>query len=262
MSRVAVVTGANQGIGYFIAKQLRSSGEFGTIILACRRADAGSQAAAELGCVAEQLDLNSDDAIDAFAEVVRTKYGRLDVICNNAAFAFTGADPTPHAEQAKPTLRPNFWGTVRLTEILLPLLRTAEAPAVVNVASGSGVQAKNGMRNDLAEQFVALRDKEHLYKLVRKYEEDTGRGEHTANGWCNSNYGFSKCALMAYTFMLAKQEPGIRVNCCCPGYCDTSMTSHKGPRPPEQGALNASMLALRSWDKSGTFVQNQALSSW
>ena len=76
--------------------------------------------------------------------------------------------------------------------------------------------------------------------------------------------GLSKLALIAASNVLAQAEPQLRVNACCPGYCDTDMSSHKGPRPPEVGARNALMLILSPRDQcpTGAFYENEAPSTW
>ena len=72
---------------------------------------------------------------------------------------------------------------------------------------------------------------------------DEVESKGTENSWTNSNYGMSKLGVIAMTRALAAREPGMRINCYCPGYCDTDMTSHKGPRSPAQGAETGVMLA-------------------
>lgn len=74
----------------------------------------------------------------------------------------------------------------------------------------------------------------------------------------------SKLAVIAYTKVLAREEQGILVNACCPGYCDTDMTSHKGPRPPEEGARTPVALALlpQGSRTTGEFWENEKPSQW
>ena len=74
----------------------------------------------------------------------------------------------------------------------------------------------------------------------------------------------SKLAVIAATRVLAREHPSIKVNCCCPGYCDTDMTSHKGPRPPSEGARNAVVLVTTPRDAvpTGAFYQNERPSQW
>ena len=162
--RVAVVTGGNKGIGYHIAEQLLASREYGTVVIACRDAGRAAAAAKALGTVYEVLDLTDPNSIDAFPQLLAEKYGRLDCLVNNAAIAFKGRDPTPFPQQTVPTLRANFYGTVRLTEACLPLLSAGKQGTVVNVASMAGalrqvhstLQAESAVA-ELAVQYIRLR---------------------------------------------------------------------------------------------------------
>eukprot|EP00747_Dinoflagellata_sp_TGD_P171871 gnl/TRDRNA2_/TRDRNA2_206950_c0_seq1.p2 gnl/TRDRNA2_/TRDRNA2_206950_c0~~gnl/TRDRNA2_/TRDRNA2_206950_c0_seq1.p2 ORF type:complete len:128 (+),score=28.28 gnl/TRDRNA2_/TRDRNA2_206950_c0_seq1:526-909(+) len=102
-----------------------------------------------------------------------------------------------------------------------------------------------------------------LRSLVGKFERDVAAGKHQAQGWGNSNYGFSKLALIAATKVWARENPGMLVNACCPGYCDTDMSSHRGPRPAAEGARNAVLLVeLPKGGPSGAFFENMRESQW
>ncbi len=285
-ARIAVVTGANKGIGYHIALQLAKSGLFTDLVLACRDNDRGQEAQrrieAELmkqqgkqgndvvACSVsyEQLTLGEEGSHESFYGVMNDKYGKVHVLVNNAAMAFKGSDPTPFKEQCKPTLDVNFRGTVNFTEKMMPLLRKADAidARLVNVASMSGrlnqIQSKQ-----LRDQFVDPNlTKDELMNLVDQFQQDVLDGTHSQKGWGNSNYGMSKLAVIAMTKVWAREEISndIKVNCCCPGYCDTDMTSHKGTRDPADGARNAVIPATMDQAEcpSGEFFSNFAVSKW
>eukprot|EP00928_Gymnodinium_smaydae_P021378 TRINITY_DN18333_c0_g1_i1.p1 TRINITY_DN18333_c0_g1~~TRINITY_DN18333_c0_g1_i1.p1 ORF type:complete len:292 (+),score=7.58 TRINITY_DN18333_c0_g1_i1:56-877(+) len=268
VGRVAVVTGANKGVGYCIAKQLLDSGQFARVILACRNEELGRKAASELNGEFALLDLADDGSIDQFAHYMHTAVRRCDCLVNNAAIAFKGADPTPFVQQSGPTLRTNYWGTVALTDKLLPLIRCGDNPQIVNVASMAGKLSQ--ISPPLQQQFTsASLDRGKLNALVSKFQNDVANGTHKANGWGSSNYGFSKLSLIAYTKLLAREEStantGVKVNCCCPGYCKTDMSSHRGPRSPWDGAKNATCIALQGPGLraiSGEFVQDCRVSTW
>ena len=92
---------------------------------------------------------------------------------------------------------------------------------------------------------------------------DEVESKGTDNSWTNSNYGMSKLGVIAMTRALAVREPGMRINCYCPGYCDTDMTSHKGPRSPAQGAETGVMLATIGKDgPTGKFYSNGVEAEW
>mmetsp|Transcript_13848 Transcript_13848/g.18495 ORF Transcript_13848/g.18495 Transcript_13848/m.18495 type:complete len:253 (+) Transcript_13848:18-776(+) len=251
---IAVVTGANKGIGYHIAEQLLPSVTL--LILACRDLGRGAAAAKMMMTTKSeyadklrvmQLDISDSTSIDTFVASV----GEIDVLVNNAGIAYKNADPTPFKEQCLPTLKTNFWGTIELTEKLKP-------KKVVNVASRAGKLSQ--LSPERQKQFSSdLKSKDQLFQLVREFESDVAEGNHAQNGWGNSNYGFSKLGLIAYTKLLSRD---IQANCCCPGYCDTDMTSHKGPRSPAQGARNAVMLALPSCSLNGVFISDEQVSEW
>ena len=261
-SRVAVVTGANKGVGFHIAEQLIASRNFGTVILACRDPGRGRAAAEQLGGTFMPLDISEPASVEAFAGAVRAEHGRLDTLVNNAAIAFKGSDPTPFAEQTGPTLRANFYGTCAVTEALLPLLREGASPRVVMVASMAGqlAQVAPPWQERFADERATLAS---VKECVGAFARAVAAGTHRQDGWGNSNYGLSKLAVIAATRVFARENPGVLVNACCPGYCDTDMSSHRGPRPPAEGAANAVMLVdLPDGGPSGGFYQNLAPSKW
>ena len=147
-TRIALVTGANKGIGFYVALQLALSGLFGHVILGCRDITRGETAVSQIQSQLQSTDasfptnvsflpltLGDKRSHHTLRELIEEKYGKLDVLINNAAMAFKGADPTPHEQQCKPTLDINFRGTVDLTEELLPLLRRGTDARIVNIAS-------------------------------------------------------------------------------------------------------------------------------
>lgn len=263
-SRVAVVTGANKGVGYHIAKSLIASKLFGAVVVACRDADRGMAAAQEMGGIFMPLVVGDEASAAAFASALRDKYGRLDVLVNNAAIAFKAADPTPFAGQTKPTLDVNYHGTMQVTQALLPLLLDSNAvdPRIVNVASMAGKlkQLSPARQRSFTSPSLTIGE---LDGLVGEFEADVAAGKDLgAAGWGRSNYGFSKLAVIAATKVYARLHPSIKINACCPGYCDTDMSSHKGPRPPSEGAKNAVIPATMTGCPTGEFFQDVKLSSW
>lgn len=292
MSRIAAITGANKGIGYHIALQLAQSGRFTHIVLACRDQNRGLEAQqkiqhqlllkakgegegggenvdadADVSISYEQLTIGDEESHTHFYNVMNEKYGgKVDVLINNAATAYKGSDPTPFHEQCKPTLDINFRGTLAFTDKMIPLLRKGNDARIVNVASMAG-RLKQIKSTELKEQFTDPNlTKEKLISLVDQFEQDVIAGTHSQRGWGGSNYGMSKLALVALTKVWAREEAGhgIKVNCCCPGYCDTDMTSHKGPRPPSDGARNAVIPATMEQSKcpTGEFFADYVVSNW
>mmetsp|Transcript_1351 Transcript_1351/g.2361 ORF Transcript_1351/g.2361 Transcript_1351/m.2361 type:complete len:195 (-) Transcript_1351:29-613(-) len=188
--------------------------------------------------------------------------GKIDVLVNNAGFAYKGADPTPFEGQTKKTLETNYFGLVDFTEKMLPLLRKGEDPRLVNVASMSGRlgQVSKELQEKFSDQSLTI---EELNALMKQFAEDVQNGVHKQKGWSNSNYGISKLGVIAATKIWARQEaPTTSVNCCCPGYCSTDMSSHRGPRPPQDGARNAVIPATMENPPTGEFFQDYKISSW
>lgn len=100
---------------------------------------------------------------------------------------------------------------------------------------------------EIQEQLISPElNREKLDALMNKFVEDIRKGVHQEEGWSNSMYGISKLGEIAYTMILAREEKGnhVLVNACCPGYCATDMSNHKGSRSPQKGAETPIMLAL------------------
>lgn len=197
--------------------------------------------------------------------------------CIYKGFAFKGKDPTPFREQAGPTLRTNFYGTVALIDAMVPLLRKSADPRVVCVASQSGRLAI--LDTDRAKQReVSSPDltRARLLEMVRQFEADVQAGTHAAQGWPSTAYGMSKLALIAFGRVFAAEEARgahggagdtkpIWLASCCPGWCATDMSSHSGPRSAEHGARTPAWLALRGKEegaRSGGFFYDEREIAW
>lgn len=247
VGKIAVVTGANKGIGFEIAKKIGQTGA--KVILACRTEILGQQAAAELtkaGCDAIYLPLDiSDEASHrSFAETVQASFGKIDILINNAGIAFKAADPTSFQDQAAPTVGTNFFGTLNFTRAVLPLLQHSESARVINVASRAGhlrIIKDMGVKEAFTANNLTL---EALEMLMHKFVKDVQSSVHEEQGWPSSCYGMSKVGVTAATKILATMYPNIMFASCCPGYCDTDMTSHKGTKTAEEGARTPFWLAV------------------
>eukprot|EP00244_Chara_vulgaris_P014539 TRINITY_DN916_c0_g1_i1.p1 TRINITY_DN916_c0_g1~~TRINITY_DN916_c0_g1_i1.p1 ORF type:complete len:380 (-),score=43.95 TRINITY_DN916_c0_g1_i1:209-1348(-) len=268
---VAVVTGANKGIGFFIAKRLAKEGI--TTVLAARNEKNGLEAVKKLH--AEGLDnveyhccdLLNHETIDDLARWLKEKYGGIDVLVNNAGFAYHGNTFGP--EEAKVTIDTNYHGTKAVTERLLPLLRPSPMGArIVNVGSLAGLLKY--LREDLQAKFTDPNlTVEGLDKLTDKFIEDIRKGVHSKEGWSNSMYSISKIAELTYTRLLAKELASrpegqkVIVTVCCPGYCATDMSSWKGPKPADVGADTPVWLALTPpSDAHGQFYSDRRKTSY
>jgi NAD(P)-dependent dehydrogenase (short-subunit alcohol dehydrogenase family) len=252
-NRIALVTGANRGIGFEIARQLGRQGI--TVLLGARSEQRGAEAAARLrdekiDARAVQLDVTDAASIRAAADFVDRTFGRLDILVNNAGGAFDWT-PTPtqpsqvDLDVARKTFELNFFGPLAVIQALLPLLRRSPAGRVVNVSSSLG--------------SLAL----------------LGDPESPLAGMVLPMYQASKAALNALSVLLAKELRGtsIKANSACPGWVDTetgvpdwlraAMNGSGGAGPIEQGADTPVWLATLPDDgPSGGFFNSRKPVPW
>uniref|UniRef100_A0A1B6ITF8 carbonyl reductase (NADPH) n=1 Tax=Homalodisca liturata TaxID=320908 RepID=A0A1B6ITF8_9HEMI len=249
--KVAVVTGGNKGIGYGIVKGLCEKFK-GVVYLTARDSKRGKAAIAELNKLGfkpefHQLDITDKKSISAFAEHIKSKYGGIDVLVNNAAIAYKMSAKEPFSEQAEVTVAVNYFAQVDVCEALFPLLRPHAR--VVNLSSSCGLLCNipsPELRKRFKDPNLTI---SQLNILMKEFVQAAAEGKNHELGWGTSAYNVSKVGLSALTFAQQRQfdtdpRPGLVVNCVHPGYVDTDMTSHKGPRTIEQGADAPVYLAL------------------
>lgn len=239
-TRIALVSGANKGIGLEIARQLAQVGV--TVIIGARDPKRGEGAAAELssqGLAAEfvKLDLNDEASITAAAEHISTKHGRLDILVNNAGIVDQddGAPSVATTKAVRRIIETNFVGTLAVTQAMLPLLRKAPAARIVNLSSSLGSLAVNG---DPSSPYYSAR-------LI--------------------GYNASKAALNMLTVQLSEElrDTPIAVNSVSPGFVKTDLTGHGGVLTPEEGARLPVKFALLGDDAvSGRFVEEAGETLW
>lgn len=275
MTLVAVVTGANKGIGYYIVKLLCQSKTQYVVYLTARDARRGREAVEALkreGCEASfhLLDIDSQSSINALATYLKEKYGGLDILVNNAGIAYKQASTAPFEEQAEVTNLTNYFGTLNVSNALIPLVR--DGGRVVHVGSRGGHYAYKGMSSGLQDQFdLAGLKVDQLSGLIQSFIDATKAENHQQKGWPNSAYGVSKAGVTALCRIQQREydqlRPGNDVifSVCCPGYCATDMSSHKGPRSAEEGADVAFYLATlpaKSEVARGSFWGERSLVPW
>eukprot|EP00931_Biecheleriopsis_adriatica_P050544 TRINITY_DN29271_c0_g1_i1.p1 TRINITY_DN29271_c0_g1~~TRINITY_DN29271_c0_g1_i1.p1 ORF type:complete len:286 (-),score=48.32 TRINITY_DN29271_c0_g1_i1:55-891(-) len=269
---LAVVTGANKGIGFEIARGCLAAGF--RVVITARDASRG-QRAELLGCDALLLDLNSEASIRSCAEEVARRYGNIDVLINNASMAYKHADQTPWVQKTKTTVLTNFFGTLAVCQAFVPLVR--EGGRVVTTASMSGhlsLVPAEGLRRDFASADSSLtieRLSQLMASFVRDVEESRSTASapspdwpHVQKGWPNSAYGMSKLAQVALTKIYARTlaPRGIAVNCFCPGSVCTDMNPRE-QLSPAQGADTAVWLAcLPSSAHTGQFFKCRQAVKW
>ncbi|CAI9267348.1 unnamed protein product [Lactuca saligna] len=267
---IAVVTGANRGIGFEIARQLAFHGL--TVVLTSRDTTAGEEVTKTLQeeglkVVFHQLDILNHESIDSFYAWVNKKYGGIDILVNNAGISHnTGFDNS--VEFAEKVINTNYVGTKNMIKASLPLMKpSAEGARIVNVSSRLG--RLNGRRNRIGD--VGLREKLEDVELLsedlidgtmNKFLEEVKDGSWISGGWPqnNTDYSLSKLAVNGYTRVMGRilSERGdggkIYISCCCPGWVKTAMTGWAGQTSPEEGADTAVWLALiRDQSVNGKF---------
>ena len=259
---VALVTGANKGIGFEIAKGLLAHGF--TVMIGARNFENGVIAAKTLSApphsapaltpqaltpqaLALQLDVTDSASIATAAQRIRSEYGRLDVLVNNAGISHPGTPGLSFADVMQTNLltatpfddvravwETNVFGVIAVTQAMLPLLREAPAARIVNMGSTGGSLTFN---SDPANPHRAM----------------------------FGNYSASKSAAHAITlaFALALESTNIKVNIACPGHTATALNNFSGARSAEQGARRAVELALLDeTGPTGSFSDENGSVAW
>ena len=271
--RVAVVTGGNKGIGKEIVRKLGKIPNL-TTILGSRDLALGEATARELssdGCmniICHQLDISNQDSVNNLRDFVARDFGSLDILINNAAICYN--DPTlygkvPHTsfqQQAKPTISVNFFGTLHVTQAMLPLLRSSSSPRIINVASAAGRLSILNSQEKLATFTSPSLQVSQLEEQMCAFVRDVEDGSHRGKGWPNTCYGMSKLAIIALTKVLARDEPRIMVNSVDPGYCATDQNANQGTITAERGARTPVWLATDASVGSGKHFYEQREIAW
>jgi carbonyl reductase 1 len=281
--KTCLVTGANQGIGYEIAKLLIASNF--RVVLGCRDAAKAAEAAAKLmaetSCDPSRLmtlpiNLSSDgrgvNAASAAALAAQLGDRGLDVLINNAGFAFKSNAAEPFQHQARVSLDVNYYGSIDVTEKFLPLLLKTEAnggqPArVINVSSRSGILSRL-KDEELRLKFVKARTVEAIDVLAELFVDVCGKQSQADNPMCSSAYGFSKACLSAATRAYAEKYKGkLFFAAVCPGWCRTAMAGDDAPNSAASGADVETWIATMPVDElagltSGAFYAERTRISY
>lgn len=239
--RVALVTGANQGVGRQVAKELVANGV--TVFVGSRVFERGVATAQEIGpgAIAIQLDVTDGVSIAAAAGRIRTEIGQLDLLVNNAGISNTTKGELSLAEyhavslasnasldEIRAVWETNVFGALAVYQAMLPLLRKSSDARIVNVSSGVG-------------SLTANADPSYQY--------------HKQFG---PVYSASKAALNAITLaiMVELEATDIKVNLVSPGFTSTNLNGYEGIESVEDGSREVVRVALLGPDgPSGTFTR-------
>lgn len=147
--------------------------------------------------VYRQCDIASEDSVDALRSWIAAEYGGIDLLINNAGFAYQGkSEDVPFHVQALETVGINFFGTLRISNALIPLLRPHAS--ILNVASMAGISAINSLDEEkLARIRDPAMDEETLCEFMREFVDAAAEGDVEAQGWPENSYGMSKLGVMA-----------------------------------------------------------------
>ena len=236
---VALVTGANKGIGFEVARAMAKSGYL--VLLGARNPTTGREAAdaltrEQLDVRFVELDVTRIETISAAAARFDAELGTLDVLVNNAGIAdpHDGTPSRVSVDVIERVLRTNFLGAVATSQAMLPLLRRSDAGRIVNVSSDLGSITRHGDPAWNDSQVKVL-------------------------GYCAS-----KAALNMFTVQLAFElkDQGIAVNSVNPGFTATDLNGHRGQQTVEEGAAEIVRVALQEHGPSGKFLETGGELIW
>lgn len=241
MKAIALVTGANKGLGFETARQLGTNGM--KVIMAARNKERGMEAAQKLkneGLDVEfvQLEVTNTTQVDQLVRYIDTTYGQLDVLVNNAGIIHSdeplGVNTTEivRTEVLKETFDVNFFSLVNITQKLLPLLRKSEAARIINVSS---ILGSNTVQSDESSPWSGIKP---------------------------FAYNASKSALNSFTVHLAAalKDTNIKVNSAHPGWVKTDLGGMNAPLEASEGARTS--VSLSSAEFTGRFVHEGEEIAW
>ncbi|QTH41185.1 SDR family oxidoreductase [Cohnella sp. LGH] len=238
-SLIALVTGANKGIGFEIARQLGKQGI--TVLIGARDERRGMEA--ELRLAGEgvdarfvHLDVTDQQSVEDAAVAIRGQFGRLDILVNNAGILVDEKPPSDYDIRSMVAVyETNVFGVFRTTKAMVPLLLASEQGRIVNMSSSLGSLTLNSDPNFELASFLMI------------------------------GYNSSKAAVNALTVFYANdlRESAIKVNAADPGYCATALNGFTGMRTPEEGARTAVRLATLPADgPTGGFFSDAGSLPW
>ncbi|MFJ5598270.1 SDR family oxidoreductase [Micromonospora parva] len=240
--KIALVTGANKGIGYEIAAGLGALGW--SVGVGAREQTRRDAAVARLrdtegvDAFGVPLDVTDDRSVAAAADLIAERAGRLDALVNNAGITGGGPQQPSSVDPAviRTVVETNVIGVIRVTNAMLPLLGRSASPRIVNMSSSVG---------SLARQ--------------------SGPGDETSTGPVAVAYAPSKSFLNAVTLQYVRElaDTNILINCACPGYVATDLNGFRGVRTPQEGAATAIRLAtLPDGGPTGGFFEDAGVVPW
>ncbi|MCB0834015.1 MAG: SDR family NAD(P)-dependent oxidoreductase [Bacteroidetes bacterium] len=222
--KIILITGAGRGIGFETARQLHDEGH--TVLLGVRSGRTPGFAPEERWLTLK-LDVTRQPDIDAAADFIQKKFGRLDVLINNAGIGIGNKSlDQADVEEVKSIFDVNFYGPMRMNISCVSLLKKSDNARIINVSSQMGALAE------------------------------------LSSGY--AGYRLSKAGLNAQTMLLANElrSTGIRVVSVCPGWVKTDMGGAGAPRPVTEGAAGIVWLATSDRIETGSFYHDREVIPW
>ena len=237
--KIALITGANKGIGFEVARQVAKSGW--TVLIAARSEELGEKAVAKLRADGldvhfVRIDLDEHQTATTASAAIQAQFGKLDLLVNNAGVSGKSDGPPSKVSlsDVETVMRTNFLGSVAVTQAMLPLLQRARKAQIINVSSELGCISQQTNPN-------------WKYFPVKVLA-----------------YCASKAALNMLTVQLAYEfrDANISVNSVNPGYTATDLNGHSGPQTVEEGAAEIVRLALLDAPPTGKFLETNGELAW
>lgn len=258
---VTVVTGANRGIGEAICQTIASNAQQPMILYATSRKgmNLGIKAtSSDTQIKYPKLDITDSASIDSLASLIQKEHGGCDVLINNAGI---NVDDQYSPQSVKLTLDTNYRGTLHMCQAFIPILK--RDGRIVNVSSTASGLGEYGevLQQRFRNPKMTLQD---LEEMMQEYQKCTSEGTESQHGWPHMAYKVSKSAQNAFTAVLARENPAVAINACCPGWVSTDMGKMIGGRPPktpEEGARIPYRLGFKDIQGvSGRYWGNKSIS--
>ena len=209
------------------------------------------------------LDVQSPQSISHLVDDLNREHpDGIDILVNNAGIAVETVQGFRLATVDQ-TLATNYYGTLNMTEGLLPLVAKKQG-RIVNMSSMLGKLKKYPA--PIAERFREAKEVSEVTELVNEFRNAIAAGDHEEKGWPSSAYAVSKSAVTAISKIMGQKslkKHGVLVNSCCPGFVRTEMTHGRGKKSPDQGTRTPVKLAIDDVNStSGEFWEHEEVSIW
>jgi carbonyl reductase 1 len=242
--RIALVTGANKGLGFHVASQLMAQTHTPLhVVLTSRDESRGKTAFDKIksvhannehnSCSILPLDVTDSKSIEQCVSAVKDSFGSIDILVNNAGYMSNNGF---NLEIVKKTLDVNYYGLLNVTRAFLPMLNTHGR--IVNVASQLGSSALRDFSPQKQQAIMNAKTEAEVTALMDEYVANVADGTHEQNGFPSVAYGTSKAGVIALSRVLATEIKidNVVVSSVCPGWCRTDMGGTTAFRSSDQGA--------------------------